>query len=80
MVLAEFEINPILLWEVLLRQTYDKILKVDDGTIMYNIQLLKEYHLTKRNLIKIIHLTQFHLLLIMTDSEGEKEIMNMMTK
>lgn len=35
--LAEYQINPILLWEIIMRQCYDKVFKIDNNTILYNV-------------------------------------------
>ena len=42
-ILGEYEMNPIILWEIILRQQYDKIFKFDDDTILYNIRIIKEF-------------------------------------
>ncbi len=63
-----FDQNPILIWEISLRQQQDKIFQVDEDTILYNINILKEYQLAKMSLIKILHMRRHKILLIMTDS------------
>jgi hypothetical protein len=35
--IASFDLNPILLWEISLRQRYDKFLELDKQTILFTI-------------------------------------------
>ena len=41
-VLQEYNLNPILIWEIILKQSYDKIVKIDDQTVFYNIEIINE--------------------------------------
>lgn len=77
-ILSEFDINPVMFWEIILRQCYDKIFKVDDETILYNINFVKEFPFFAKDLIKVIHLVKKNLLIVLTDHEGDNDFMQLM--
>jgi hypothetical protein len=39
-ILAEFDLNPIILWEIILKQEFDKAFPFDRDTVLYNISLM----------------------------------------
>lgn len=36
-ILKAYNLNPIILWEIILKQSYDKIVEIDEDTTLYNI-------------------------------------------
>lgn len=68
-----FKLNPILLHEVSNRQTYDKCVEMDEKTILYNLQIHKQYQLKNNSLLKILHMKNHHILLILTDAKEHNE-------
>jgi hypothetical protein len=66
-----FDLNPILFWEVVLRQSYDKVCHIDDQTAFYNIEIQEDSHLMKRCLVKIIHIFSRNVLFVFTTPHGK---------
>ena len=64
------EQNPILVWEITLKQRQDKQFQVDEDTILYNLNVLKEYQQGKMSLIKILHMRKINVLVITGDSNS----------
>ena len=79
-VLAEFDLNPIILWEIILRQQYDKAFQFDEETVLYNFQLVDSIFLHKKNQLKLLHLIKKNVVFILTDSDGEIDFMRIMKK
>lgn len=73
-------LNPILIWEIILRQQFDKVMRIDEDTILYNIEIRKEYSLTDKHLIKVIHILKKNIMLILTDELGYQLISKIMKK
>jgi hypothetical protein len=55
-------------WEITLKQLQDKQFQVDEDTILYNLNVLKEYQQGKMSLIKILHMRKIKVLIITGDS------------
>jgi hypothetical protein len=55
-------------WEITLKQRQDKQFQVDEDTILYNLNVLKEYQQGKMSLIKILHMRKIKVLIITGDS------------
>ena len=72
--------NPILLWELILKQQYEKVFGIDSETALYNIEIRKEYSLTHKILVKIVHLFSKNLLLVFVDLEGHDLVIKLMKK
>ena len=56
------------------------MLKVDDDTAFFNLEIIKEYQINTMHPYKIMHQYFKNILLIITDKEGEKAFINMMRK
>lgn len=56
------------MWEITLKQRQDKQFQVDEDTILYNLNVLKEYQQGKMSLIKILHMRKIKVLIITGDS------------
>ena len=80
MILSHFDLNPLLLWEIILRQQYDKVLKIDESTILYNIEVLDLNSIDKQVLVKVIHLLNKNLMIVIIDNSGVKMMMHLMKK
>ncbi len=72
-ILDTFNLNPILLHEVSNRQEYDKFVEMDENTILYNLQIHKQYQLKNNSLLKILHIKNHRILLILTDTKEHNE-------
>jgi hypothetical protein len=46
---------------------------MDEDTILYNLQIHKQYQLNKLSLIKILHLKNHRLAIVLTDTNKTKE-------
>lgn len=80
MILADYNLNPILMWEIILRQKYDKVFKIDENTILYNIEIQREDKMTKKHLYKIIHLIDRDIMFILSTASGLPTILTMFEK
>ena len=79
-ILKTYDLNPILLWEIILKQQYDKVFRIDDTTVFYNIEIIEENQLQRKFIIKVIHLINRNILLVITNSKGMPAMMNLMKK
>ena len=68
-ILNSFNLNPIFLNEVVNRQEFDKFLEMDEDTILFNLQMQKQFQLKDSSLLKILHLKNHKILLILTDNK-----------
>lgn len=68
-ILKAYNLNPIILWEIILKQSYDKIVEIDEDTTLYNIQILEENSLDFK-VIKIIHLLRMNVVFVITDLDN----------
>jgi hypothetical protein len=53
---------------------------VDEDTALFNIEIIKEYQINRMHPYKIMHLQLKNILMIITDAEGEKTMINMMRR
>eukprot|EP00347_Sterkiella_histriomuscorum_P022486 403338312 len=79
-ILKSYNLNPILLWEIILKQQYDKVFRIDDNTVFYNIEIIEEDQLQKKFVVKIVHLINKHIMLVITSQAGHLPMMNLMSK
>ena len=68
LILKSYNLNPIILWEIILKQSYDKVVEIDEETILYNLQLLADNSLDFK-VVKIIHLVKINVVFVITDLE-----------
>lgn len=40
-----FDLNPVLYCELILKQQYDKVLNINDSTVIYNLEILVEHQI-----------------------------------
>jgi len=79
MFIQSFNLNPILLWELSLRQQFDKFIQFDEDCILYSVQIHKEYSLTNIALIKLLQIKSLRLTIVITDQDalgGREEASN----
>jgi len=69
--ISEYDLNPITVWEVILRQSFDKVFSIDNKTAFYNIEVLQDGHVYKKSLIKILHLIERNLLFTFVTDDGK---------
>lgn len=55
-------------------------MKIDEETVFYNIEIRREYSLTQKMLVKVIHLLEKNILIVLTEREGHQVINKMMRK
>ena len=73
--IEEFELNPVVAWELSINSSFDNLIEVDPYTLIYKISIVQNVLITERYHFKILHLIRKNLILVMTDSDGEKEFM-----
>ena len=56
------------------------MLKVDESTILYNIEVLDLNSIDKQVLVKVIHLLNKNLMIVIIDNSGVKMMMHLMKK
>ncbi|CDW75366.1 manganese resistance protein [Stylonychia lemnae] len=79
-ILKEYNLNPILIWEIILKQNYDKVVKIDDQTAFYNIEIIEENKIHQKFIIKVIHSFKRNLMFLFTTWTGQAPILHLMRK
>jgi len=65
-ILTTYDLNPLLFWEIILKQQYDKVVKIDEHTAFYNFEILEENSLLRKFIVKVIHLLSKNMMFVFT--------------
>eukprot|EP00347_Sterkiella_histriomuscorum_P022677 403337571 len=79
-IINSYGLNPLLLWEIILKQQYDKVFQIDENTVFYNIEVIEDNQLQKKYIIKIIHLIKRNIMFVVTNQQGHLPFMSLMKK
>ncbi|CDW78186.1 -like mg2+ transporter [Stylonychia lemnae] len=79
-ILQIYDLNPLLLWEIILKQQYDKVVKIDDQTAFYNFEVLEDNSLLRKFIVKVIHLLTKNMMFVFTTQRGQPGLMTLLRK
>ncbi|CDW84134.1 cora-domain-containing protein [Stylonychia lemnae] len=78
LIMSKYNLNPIIIWEIILKQQYDKIVTIDEQTAFYNFEVIEENQLQKKFIIKVIHQYTRNIMFVLTTMKGQQPMMNIM--